>query len=258
MQCCPCGQPRCAGSPLKHCMMRLTALNVKFSARPHRQERLGAERRRRAGAAQRFRFATSLLFTGATALEYLTPLAPRRFLLLASAANVGKSVGLTTYISTQPSFGRSFARGENLADITAKAQARPPRASGAPGRGLPDHGAGTRLLAGRGRRGQVARPWRRRAAPGGSGRRGGGAGPRHGQGAACHPGASVCNWGPSERHGGLLMVALTCAGRLRAWQHRCVSAAARGASSGRRPPALGRVLGSTPVCALHRQELWTS
>jgi hypothetical protein len=39
---------------------------------------------------------------------------------------VGKSVGLTTYISTQPSFGRSFARGENLADITAKAQARGP------------------------------------------------------------------------------------------------------------------------------------
>ena len=73
---------------------------------------------------QRFRFATSLLFTGSIALEYLTPLWPARFLLMASVANIGKSIGLTTYISTQPSFGKSFARGENLADITAKAQAR--------------------------------------------------------------------------------------------------------------------------------------
>ncbi|KAK9841961.1 hypothetical protein WJX81_001250 [Elliptochloris bilobata] len=73
---------------------------------------------------KRFRFATSLLFSGSIALEYLTPLWPGRFLLMASVANVGKSIGLTTYISTQPSFGKSFARGENLADITAKAQAQ--------------------------------------------------------------------------------------------------------------------------------------
>lgn len=47
---------------------------------------------------------------------------PQHFLLLAGLANVGKSIGLTTHISTQPAFGKSFARGENMADITAKAQ----------------------------------------------------------------------------------------------------------------------------------------
>jgi hypothetical protein len=52
----------------------------------------------------------------------MTPLAPWHFLLLASVANVGKSVGLTTHIATQPAFQRSFARRENLADVAAKAQ----------------------------------------------------------------------------------------------------------------------------------------
>ena len=37
-------------------------------------------------------------------------------------ANIGKSIGLTTFIATQPAFHRSFARSENLADISAKAQ----------------------------------------------------------------------------------------------------------------------------------------
>ncbi len=55
-------------------------------------------------------------------LECLTPLAPRYFLPLASLANVGKSVGLITHIATQPSFQKSFARHENLADIAAKSQ----------------------------------------------------------------------------------------------------------------------------------------
>ena len=73
---------------------------------------------------KRFRFATSLLFAGSVALEFATPHYPQHFLALASAANVGKSIGLTTYISTQPSFGKSFAKRENLADITAKAQAQ--------------------------------------------------------------------------------------------------------------------------------------
>ena len=73
---------------------------------------------------KRFRFASSLLFAASIALEFATPRFPQHFLALAAAANVGKSVGLTTYISTQPSFGKSFARRENLADITAKAQAQ--------------------------------------------------------------------------------------------------------------------------------------
>ena len=73
---------------------------------------------------QRFRFSTSVLFTAAVSLEYLTPLVPRYFLPLASVANVGKSVGLTTYIATQPVFLNSFIRCENLADINAKTQVR--------------------------------------------------------------------------------------------------------------------------------------
>ena len=73
---------------------------------------------------KRFRFATSVLFTASVGLELATPAFPRRFLALAAAANVGKAIGLTTYISTQPSFGASFARGANLADVTAKAQAQ--------------------------------------------------------------------------------------------------------------------------------------
>ena len=75
---------------------------------------------------QRFRFSTSVLFTAAVSLEYLTPLMPRYFLPLASLANVGKSVGLTTYIATQPVFLNSFIRHENLADINAKTQVRLP------------------------------------------------------------------------------------------------------------------------------------
>lgn len=43
---------------------------------------------------------------------------------MAALANVGKSVGLTTYIATQPAFHKSFAKSENIADISAKAQAQ--------------------------------------------------------------------------------------------------------------------------------------
>ena len=71
---------------------------------------------------QRFRFATSLVYSASVALEFLTPMAPQYFLLLASIANVGKSVGLATHISTQPSFVKNFARQDNLSDLTAKAQ----------------------------------------------------------------------------------------------------------------------------------------
>jgi len=73
---------------------------------------------------KRFRFASSLLYGGALALDYLTPLVPGYFLPMAAVANIGKSVGLTTYISTQPAFYKSFAKSENIADISAKAQAQ--------------------------------------------------------------------------------------------------------------------------------------
>lgn len=73
---------------------------------------------------QRFRFASSLVYGGAVALDYLTPLMPAYFLPMAAVANIGKSVGLTTYIATQPAFFKSFAKSENIADISAKAQAQ--------------------------------------------------------------------------------------------------------------------------------------
>lgn len=73
---------------------------------------------------QRFRYSSSLVYAGALVLDFLTPLFPGRFLPMAAIANVGKSVGLTTYISTQPAFQRSFACSENLADISAKTQAQ--------------------------------------------------------------------------------------------------------------------------------------
>lgn len=71
---------------------------------------------------QRFRWITSLVFSSSIALEFLTPLLPNQFLLLACLSNIGKSVGVTTYVATHPAFMRSFAIGENLADINAKGQ----------------------------------------------------------------------------------------------------------------------------------------
>ena len=71
------------------------------------------------------RFSSSILYNACTALEILTPMFPHsQFLLAATAANVGKSVGITCSISTQPSFFKSFATNENLADIAAKQHAQ--------------------------------------------------------------------------------------------------------------------------------------
>ncbi|EFN59464.1 hypothetical protein CHLNCDRAFT_138052 [Chlorella variabilis] len=73
---------------------------------------------------KRFRYATSIIYAVSLSLEFLTPLAPQHFLVMASLANVGKSIGLTTFIATQPAFHRSFCLRENLADISAKTQAQ--------------------------------------------------------------------------------------------------------------------------------------
>ncbi|KAI3433453.1 hypothetical protein D9Q98_003266 [Chlorella vulgaris] len=73
---------------------------------------------------KRFRFTTSIVYALSLSLEFLTPLAPQHFLVMASLANVGKSIGLTTFIATQPAFHRSFCLRENLADISAKTQAQ--------------------------------------------------------------------------------------------------------------------------------------
>ncbi len=71
---------------------------------------------------QRLRFQTSLLFTACISCEFLTPFFPQHFLLLASIANVGKAVGLTTFIATGPAFQQALCSANNLADITAKTQ----------------------------------------------------------------------------------------------------------------------------------------
>ncbi|KAL4859390.1 Protein strawberry notch 1 [Chlorella vulgaris] len=78
----------------------------------------------RLGRLTRFRFTTSIVYALSLSLEFLTPLAPQHFLVMASLANVGKSIGLTTFIATQPAFHRSFCLRENLADISAKTQAQ--------------------------------------------------------------------------------------------------------------------------------------
>lgn len=57
---------------------------------------------------QRFRYSTSVLYCIALGLEYLTPLVPKAFLPLASLANVGKSIGLATYVATQACRLRGF------------------------------------------------------------------------------------------------------------------------------------------------------
>ena len=49
---------------------------------------------------QRVRFSTSVLFSASIGIELLTPLFPGHFLLLASVANVAKSISLAAYIST--------------------------------------------------------------------------------------------------------------------------------------------------------------
>jgi hypothetical protein len=70
------------------------------------------------------RYVTAAIFTLSVGLEMVTPLFPQYFLPIATLANVGKSIGLTTYVSTSPSIHKSFALGENLADISAKGQVR--------------------------------------------------------------------------------------------------------------------------------------
>jgi glutamate N-acetyltransferase/amino-acid N-acetyltransferase len=73
---------------------------------------------------KRFRFTSSVVYDCASLVEMLTPFYPRRFLLLATVANVGKSVGITTANVVRAPIQRSFALEENLAEITAKTSAQ--------------------------------------------------------------------------------------------------------------------------------------
>ncbi|XP_024392220.1 protein root UVB sensitive 4 isoform X1 [Physcomitrium patens] len=73
---------------------------------------------------KRVRFWTSVLFSSSVGLEILTPLFPQHFLLLATLANIAKSIAYAAYLATSSAIHRSFALGDNLADISAKGMAQ--------------------------------------------------------------------------------------------------------------------------------------
>lgn len=49
---------------------------------------------------QRVRFSTSVLFSLSVGVELMTPVFPQHFLLLATVANIAKSISLASYIAT--------------------------------------------------------------------------------------------------------------------------------------------------------------
>ncbi|KAK7292964.1 hypothetical protein RJT34_15823 [Clitoria ternatea] len=71
---------------------------------------------------KRVRFTTAVLFVASIGLELLTPAFPRLFLLLATIANISKQISLACYLATRSSVHQSFAIGDNLGEISAKAQ----------------------------------------------------------------------------------------------------------------------------------------
>uniref|UniRef100_A0A1D1XU17 UPF0420 protein n=1 Tax=Anthurium amnicola TaxID=1678845 RepID=A0A1D1XU17_9ARAE len=71
---------------------------------------------------KRVRFSTAILFSLSIGVELLTPTFPQYFLLLATVANIGKSVSLGAYIATGTAIHRSFAIADNLGEVSAKAQ----------------------------------------------------------------------------------------------------------------------------------------
>ena len=73
---------------------------------------------------KRFRFTSSVVYDLSSLIEMITPFYPQRFLLLATIANVGKSVGITTANVVRAPIQRSFALEENLAEIAAKTSAQ--------------------------------------------------------------------------------------------------------------------------------------
>ncbi|XP_068487532.1 protein root UVB sensitive 4 isoform X1 [Phaseolus vulgaris] len=71
---------------------------------------------------KRVRFTTSVLFVASIGLELLTPTFPQCFLLLATIANISKQISLACYLATRSAVHQSFAIGDNLGEISAKAQ----------------------------------------------------------------------------------------------------------------------------------------
>lgn len=64
----------------------------------------------------------SLLYAAGNGLEIITYIFPASFLILAAAANSFKQMSMLTSSATRSTIYRSFARGENIGDITAKGE----------------------------------------------------------------------------------------------------------------------------------------
>ncbi|XP_077215211.1 protein root UVB sensitive 4-like isoform X2 [Tasmannia lanceolata] len=71
---------------------------------------------------KRVRFSTSVLFSLSIGVELLTPTFPQHFLLLATVANIAKSISLAAYLATGSAIHRSFAVADNLGEVSAKSQ----------------------------------------------------------------------------------------------------------------------------------------
>ncbi|CAN0517451.1 unnamed protein product, partial [Ectocarpus sp. 8 AP-2014] len=69
--------------------------------------------------AKRWRFRSSLLYAAGNGLEIVTYVFPASFLVLAAMANSFKQMSMLTSSATRNTIYRSFARGENIGDITA-------------------------------------------------------------------------------------------------------------------------------------------
>jgi len=71
---------------------------------------------------KQFRLAGDLLMETGAALELTTSLAPRLFLPLACTANLAKNLAAVAASSTRAPIYRTFAKQNNLADVTAKGE----------------------------------------------------------------------------------------------------------------------------------------
>eukprot|EP01084_Bolivina_argentea_P022885 42572_1 len=71
-----------------------------------------------------WRMVSAVALDLSTAVELLSPLAPMYFLVIASIANVGKNISFLAASASRAAIHSSFARNENLADVTAKSGAQ--------------------------------------------------------------------------------------------------------------------------------------
>ncbi|KAI8472022.1 MAG: vitamin B6 photo-protection and homoeostasis-domain-containing protein [Monoraphidium minutum] len=72
---------------------------------------------------KRFRYGSSLAFSALLTCEFVAPFLPGSFLLLASISNIGRAIGLTTFVSTQPAFQQALCASGKMADLASKTQA---------------------------------------------------------------------------------------------------------------------------------------